>query len=380
MLLETQLQFEAWLKLPELDVYLVERAKTKVKEYMNMSKMVGKREKGMGCRTMNHHGTKHVPDQILDMGVNSNVNTTSNESHHKADKKTAQRTNKRPGTFDIMVATKIQERTAVALAIEETYGRKRWHYYRGNFDHNDRFTNESSPFEPTLTGVRMNYWRKQGDTENEYLSTIYSSMKYKHKYRYDQMTTEGIQELVEFLLHDMDLVTLYSELKLYDKRANNNRQTYRACPYYEGFPWHDWAIFDLSRPDGTGNAFTPAQIKCIVDLTNLPADNSVNYEPGIYALCEEARLNIDPKEFNKSELFEAWVKDEANLTGCEKRFNKLRLLHTKLLVAPTIMFPDLDNENERAYLRMIPRATWGDLFNEWLKHPHRREFDDDQKM
>ena len=75
---------------------------------------------------------------ILDMGLNSNVNTTSNESHHKADKKTAQRTNKRPGTFDIMVATKIQERTAIALGIEETHGRKRWHYYHGNFDHSDR--------------------------------------------------------------------------------------------------------------------------------------------------------------------------------------------------------------------------------------------------
>jgi hypothetical protein len=39
------------------------------------------------------------------------------------------------------------------------------------------------------------------------------------------------------------------------------------------------------------------------------------------------------------------------------------------------MFPDLDNKNEGAFLRMIPRMTWGDLFNEWLQHPHRKEFE-----
>jgi hypothetical protein len=207
------------------------------------------------------------------------------------------------------------------------------------------------------------------------LSTIYSGMKYKDRYRYDRMTTVGIEELVEFVLDDMELVTLYSELKLYDPRALNNRQTYRACPYYEGYPWHDWAIFDLSSVSGEENAFTPAQIKCIVDLTNLPTNNSIGYLPGIYALCETAQLNVDPKEFGKSELFEAWVKQEANVTGSDQRFNKLSLLDTKHLMSPTIMFPDLDNKNERAYLRMIPRTTWGDLFNEWLQHPHRKEFE-----
>ena len=223
----------------------------------------------------------------------------------------------------------------------------------------------------------MTYCRKPGGTQNDYSSTIYSTMKYKDKYRYDQITTLGIEELVEFMVDDMDSVTLYSELKLYDPRAENNRQTYRACPYYEGYPWSDWAIFDLSGPLGTGNPFTPAQIKCIVDLTKLPVTNSMSYEPGIYVLCEESRLNVDQKEFGKSELFEAWVKNEANVSGYEQRFSKLSLIHTKHLLAPTIMFPDLDNENKRAFLRMVPRATWGDLFNEWLKHPHKREFDEE---
>ena len=65
-----------------------------------MTKVVGKREKGMGNKTVNFHGWLHVPDDILNFGVPSNVDTQSDEMRHKRDKKSAKRTQKRPKTFE----------------------------------------------------------------------------------------------------------------------------------------------------------------------------------------------------------------------------------------------------------------------------------------
>jgi hypothetical protein len=48
-LLETQLQLEQWLSRKELDVASVVRAKTKLRENMNMTKVIAKRTKGMGA-------------------------------------------------------------------------------------------------------------------------------------------------------------------------------------------------------------------------------------------------------------------------------------------------------------------------------------------
>ena len=97
LLAETQLQFEQWLKLKEMPVADVECACTKVRELMSIFKVIGKREKGMGCRTLNFHGTIHVPLGILNYGVPTNINSFANECHHKKDKKTTLRTQKRSG-------------------------------------------------------------------------------------------------------------------------------------------------------------------------------------------------------------------------------------------------------------------------------------------
>ena len=87
LLVETQLQLEQWMALPEMDVYTVEQAKTKFRELIGMIKQVGKRDKGMGCKTMNVHATKHVPQDIHNFGPPRCTNTKSNKTHHKRDKK-----------------------------------------------------------------------------------------------------------------------------------------------------------------------------------------------------------------------------------------------------------------------------------------------------
>jgi hypothetical protein len=381
-LLETQLQFEAWLKSTEMKVVHVVAAKTKVREYMNMSKRIGKRTKGMGFKTMNHHGTVHVPDHCLDFGVPENVNTRCNKMHHKADKKTAMRTNKQPGMFDYQVAMKVHQRQAVELGIQELrFGRPRWHYYNG-FDHSERTDNlpNAEPFEPVLTGARVRFFKHKDS--GEWVYRVYSSMKYKDKFVYDAITLKGIHEACEFFSDYVECLWIHTELKVYTESAEKKRVLYHASPYDEGHPWHDWAMFDLSsHKNREDQDWNPAQMKAFIDLRELSLEASqiLNTEPGIYAIIEPTVENPDPNEEGQSELFTPWMKEASTEPGMEGTFNNVELANVNLIGAPAIVVPDLDNENNRAYLRMVPKSQWAVLFEEWLEKPHTREFDRKQR-
>ena len=83
LLLETLLQWEAWMKEPEMTVFDVQRARMKIPESMEMEKYVGQRSEGMQFKVFKFHASLHLPDDILSFGVPAHVNTQSDESHHK---------------------------------------------------------------------------------------------------------------------------------------------------------------------------------------------------------------------------------------------------------------------------------------------------------
>jgi hypothetical protein len=378
-LLETQLQLEQWLCKEELDVQIVERAKTKLKEYMNMTKQVAKREKGMGAKTQNFHGTLHIPDTILDFGVPNNFNTFHNERHHKRDKASSKRTNKRPATFDFMVAEKIQQRLSVDFAIAEINGKKRWKYFTSI-----KCTDESpggEPFEPYLGGTKVRVF-KENDNDQHWSYEPCTRMKQKSAYKYDEMIQYMICHLGEKLFRSRGIkeFCLYSELTVYDTAAENNKQIYYATPYFDGAPWYDWAIFDMTTflisTDPADN-HVPCQLKCFVDLQNITLANNeqVEFTPGIYVFAEPARINNDPTELGMSEIWSSWTKSPSALAQYANDYNKVHLLNIEDITGPTIVIPDLDNENKRAYLKMSALATWADEFEDWLNEEHTRQFD-----
>ena len=90
--------------MPEMKVYHLQRARSKLCELMSMRKRVGQRETGMGCKTVNFHAALHLPDTALDICAPRNWDTQTDESHHRIDKKTAHRTNMQEEIFDIDVA------------------------------------------------------------------------------------------------------------------------------------------------------------------------------------------------------------------------------------------------------------------------------------
>ena len=373
-LLEMQLMFFAWLGRNEMKVGHVLRAQTKVKELMSLTKAVGNRAEGMGFKTMNFHGAAHVCTDILNFGVPHNVDTSPNEKGHKRDKKSAKRTQMRTDTMDSNVGTQIAYRNAVDLGVEELAGRPRWDYFRG-FDHPDSDDDDpdSAYFDPKLTGAKTKTFCPEGIDER--ISVAVTTMKGKDKFIYEEQVLIALAEIGDYVADYMKVVWAYSELKVFCPQSNNNTQIYRASPYFEGQPWYDWAIFNLSKPESpTIRRFVLAQIQCFVDLRDLPEDADLRFDSGIYCVIEPASRNTAVDESGRSEFWEPWIKGASSTLGFENTSNKLELANITQIVKPACVVPDIGNPNNRAYLRMIPRSEWAFMFEDWLDMPHRRDY------
>ena len=91
-LLETHLQWEAYLSQPCLKVKHVKRLAKKYRVLMVLMKSIAKQVEGMGPKVMKFHAILHIVVDILLFGPPMEVDTGSNEEHHKLAKVAAQLT------------------------------------------------------------------------------------------------------------------------------------------------------------------------------------------------------------------------------------------------------------------------------------------------
>ena len=372
MLLEAQLQYEAWAKEEKMEVALVERANIKMREYMNMCKLVQKRDlvskTGMGHNTKNHHGQKHLADSILDFGAPENLNTFDNERHHRPDKKTAQRTQKQAAKFDIQMGKKIQECRAVALGIAEIEGRPKWHYHLGREPDQEKVI---APFEPIVGGAKWVVSKMEATGELKVVN--YSKSKAKQESWSDQHTFNAVENLLECCSDYLDKLHLHEEVRVYHQDEDDKKQVCRASPLKEGKPWYDWAIFDLSKAETpTIHNRIPCQIKCIVDLTSLPfdAEEAIGRAPGVYAIVEPAHRNDDREEQHMSEFWEAYLKLPSTDPEKSSTHNMVVVVSLTKLREPATVVPDIGNKNKRAFLKLLRPKLWAGMFHGWLAQPH----------
>ena len=372
-LVETLLMFERWLKKDEFDPNLVNRAKVKVKEVMCMVRTVGQRRKGMGDNRGVFHGLIHLPEMILNLGAPKHFDTQHNESDHKMDKKTAKRTQQRAETFDMDIATKIQQRHAVDLGMHELKtGKRRWHYYRRLMvDTPTEAGPTAAEMEPILTGTVIRF-KKREDT-GEFLPHVVSRSVDKDRYMYDEQVLAMLQDLAIGLEELIPNLECHGILKVYSPKSEDNRQIYHAEPFYQGSPWYDWGVFQWSDEPGQPRIVL-GQMKCFIDLRSLPEGND-KMEPGIYIMMEIATKNAEPDEQQRSDLFEPWLKKPSDLGPGWDQHCQLELVHIDNLRLPAVVVPDLANQNNRAYLRMVPIWQWEHMFDDWLEDPHRRLWD-----
>lgn len=371
MMLELQVQFESFLKLRKMPVSTVIRLRTKVRELMELTKLIGRRQKGMKYKTNNFHSSKHVPDDILLFGPPHTVNSMANEMHHKSDKRSAKSTQKRPKSFDYQCAARVEERRILEMALEELKGRPRWDYFTGFERHGqlkldrivDRYNNggAKSPKKPkrypNLTGVKAVF---EYDEENGYGYEVKSSMNRKNRFRYPPYIVGAVADLAEEVSEYAPSLTVFSELQL------TEGVLFRAAPFYQGKPWYDWAMARVGEQiEGFEQRVVPVHIRCFVDLNFLPDDNTTKYAPGCYMIVEPTRLNPDAEEIGLSDLFVPFLKDEAPNAP-----NKVVFLPVANITRTACVIPDTKHPSQRAFLRVRPMEEWANLFQTWVHSEH----------
>jgi len=365
MFLETLLQWESWMKQPELQVFDVKRFETKVREIMEMEKKIGRRQSGMQFRTFNFHASLHLSDDMLNFGVPSVVNTMSNESHHKPDKIAAMRTQRVAKVFDLQCAKQIHNMRIVDYGVQEIEsGEKVWEYFDVEETDKEMSVSHQQPqksfgVDTENTGARASFFFNKA--KSEYCLKVDSRMKKRHKFQLGDELNFFLEETKELLGDDVDNLPIFTE----HKRLG---QIFRGSPHYRGKPWRDWVMIDWGD-DG----ILPAQIWCFLDLQAIP--QGLAYPPGIYAVAESASEVDDEDEKELSDLFIPYIK-ETNEDGDGNISRKFYLIDVEAFHAPAVVIPDIGNDNEAAFLRLLPRSTWADQFVQWLHEPHTREFTD----
>jgi hypothetical protein len=372
MLLEKLLQLEAWLGQPELDVFLLTRLKSKIRELMQLEKRVADRDEGMKFCTFNFHAFLHLVDDILDHGVPSVVNTRSDEMHHKTSKTAALQTQRIPNNFDYQTAIRLHEYFLIELSKLELQDEKLWEYFdfdmdaEAEEDNLEAMSTESSAegdnsVVPTaLSGVRVEYsFANEGYTRSTY--RVFSKMHNKHRFKFDK-------DLDDFLLNDclrsMPGNNCDKYLNIFTEHTRHGKM-FRGSPYFRGKPWRDWAWVEFEEEDGGDS---PIQIHCFLDLRDMPEDpgdgsvHRMHCAPGIYAVCEGCKKRVDKKEVDMSEIFVPWTKIFKS-TGKREFY----LLDTESLEDTACLIPDHGHANKGAYLQLLPKKVWISSFEQWLR-------------
>jgi len=357
---------EAWLDSHEMLVSDVLRFKTKMKEVMMLEKIVLKRVEGMKFKTIKFHGGLHVWEDILNNGVPSNVNTRSDEKNHKSSKTSAKQTQRRPKTFDYQTAVRLHELTMLDIATEEIVNDKLpWDYFMveeeeasvddqnpvqtgqdlaqtgqdlvqisqadGQIAQDLAANNQSletqsqssseadtSSEEDEVQQLASYKEAEEEDSEEEedinedyhYVSgttldffyseeegkcvyRVNGQMRDKHKVRLEQALYNELERKLKSLERYCESLTLYTEY-------HRHGYIFRAHPHYYGKPWYDWVILHWGKKWGK----LPAQIRCILDMRDLPDDAvAEGHERELYLIVESTVHNKSPAEMDLSELF-----------------------------------------------------------------------------
>jgi len=152
---------------------------------------------------------------------------------------------------------------------------------------------------PSLSGVKANFF--YCDIEEKFVYSLTTAMQRVKKYKFSQLLIDFITDIAMVVSTYQDNIFVHSEM-IHDGTI------YRASPHYQGKPWYDWAMFSFQGND------LPAQIRCFIDLTNLPDDNTTIYEPGVYMICETVAPNLVKKEEIPSELLNHMRKNLFTMT------------------------------------------------------------------
>ena len=358
LLVETLLQWEAYLNLPQMEKKDLHRLKRKHKFLMYLLIKVGNRTTGMGFKVMKVHAMLHLAFDILMFGVPMVVDTGSNESHHKTTKVAAKLTQKDIKSFEKQTSNRMDDFHVLDLAMEEINGRPLWKYFFG-YCHDD--FPEVEEIQKT-GGMTFNVFVENPET-NEVGVRIVTRMKDPGNLLFDTQFLNYAMKIQEDVAHVVPKMTICAEHK-------RDGCIFRSHPNYRfKGTWRDWVMIKWEEGD------FPAQIWGFIDFRCLPEGMQLYLtvgkwiERGVYAVVESA--NYVEEETPESDIFTPIILETTLLSpDGDVQMRKFYLVDVDTFKAPIVVIPDIGSSPKCKYLMMVPRSKWAEDFRAWVRMAH----------
>ncbi len=395
LLVETLLQWEAYLCQEELMVNDVKKLEKKHRYMMYLMRRIAHRSVGMGLKIMKFHILLHLSQDMLLFGVPLEFDTSANESHHKVSKQGAKLTQKAAKTFNLQTANRITEFRLIELALLEIQdGSVVWDYFAGCSEEesrevegtseeesmdegseasssSDSSLNETSSEEDKSAGLEIHTGDSrivvyQGD-DGEAEFKIKSRSKHVERTRLNQSLVEFLRDL-QVLISDV-LMGESLPIFTYHRRGD---QIFRAHPNYRGKgAWRDWVWVNWGE-----EGKIPCHIWCFVVLEGLPKRrNAPEFggiklnRDGVYAVIESSEIETNEEEVGRSSLLLPIRKTvDLDAEGVVTR-RHFFLADTSAFVDPCSVVADIGGPPNR-YFVVKSRAMWANDFVRWLRDPH----------
>ena len=396
LLLETLLQWEAYLCSPEMMVSDVKRLGQKHRYLMYMIRRISSRKKGMGLRTLKFHQILHLSEDILLYGVPLEADTSANEGHHKNPKAASKLTQRAASTLNIQTETRLTEMRLINLGTHEIKtGWGPWNYFDGcdiivnaheawnepveessEEDSRDQEVEDrSNDGEGMAEGGAEAHAQEEGiekhtgearihlfkDENERRKCKLLSRSKYGRKTRWEQ-------DLVNFLWDLQDCVQAHIPTRLQVYTCHKRGKTiFRGHPNFRGKgPWKDWAIFDWGA-----YGKVPCHIWCFVVLEGLPDAfrsefGGIRLKNGTYAVVESTQA----LENEGVSTFFRPIGAESELNADGKISRRIfYLADTDAIESECAVIPDIGGPINR-YFHIKPRSEWAEEFLQWVRQPH----------
>jgi hypothetical protein len=384
MMVETLLEWEAFLKSDVMQKDHVIRLKKKNRCVMYLVKKVMDRSEGMGMKIVKFHGIIHYAEDILMFGVPNVVDTGSNESHHKETKASAKTTQKDIKAFEKQVAMREDELHMLDLATEEIDGRPLWEYFDGYFHYDGADDDDAAPAaDAPITGgaaIKVhvdedgdNCWHIPRQRKKRKVKDLDSDDDDNDDAYDGTFQPDWEVGVVDFLVNLQNQLRPYTnqlEIRCEHKRKG---AIFRAHPNYRqrGY-WNDWVLVDWGA-DGK----LPCELWCFIDLRDaLPDGVRVELagciiQNGVCAVVESSSYLEDEDEINRSDLFVP-IEKEVETLNEEGAVSKRRfyLADVEAFVEPITVVPNVGSSNKCMYFQVLSRKKWKDRFIDWLAEPH----------
>ena len=395
LLVETLLQWEAYLCGEEMLVKDVKKLDKKHRFIMFLMRRIAHRTVGMGLKILKFHIIIHMFQEILLYGVPLEFDTSANESHHKLSKQGARLTQKAAKTFNLQTAHRMTEFRLIELALLEIEeGAVVWKYFAGCSEEGPSSEEESvdegseassssdssSEDEESKTSSEEDK-RKEGldiytgEAKIEVYRGEYGEGDFKIKSRSNfNARTRLNQHLLEYLLELQVLlsdVLVKKSLPIFTFHRRGN-QIFRGHPNYRGKgPWRDWVWVNWGE-----EGCLPCHIWCFVVLEGLPnRRNAPQFggiklnRDGVYAVVETSQVEMNEEEVGRSSILipiRKMVGLDSDGTVLKRHFF---LADTSAFVAPCSVVPDIGGPSNR-YFVVKSRTEWPVDFVHWVRDPH----------